>query len=167
MIYGTKDLILWWVWKWLTSLIFSNSINVRLIIEQLLGWHIPLLGYILLPSPWELLDGLTEPFFLGICNTIHGELPVQFPCHPWSSAPCWKECSVHVLSLHKFQKTRWISRGWMPSLPQEPCGPSLTITIISHFAMLVHAVQSLDFVMNQQFFRGIHDYRVLGGGIVY
>jgi len=41
--------------------------------------------------------------------------------------------------------------------PKEPCGPSLTTILMSHFTTLVHAVQSLDFVMTQQFFRGIHD----------
>jgi len=50
----------------LTSLICKNFITVRLINEQIPAQHIPLLSYIYQSSPWELLDGLTEPFFRGV-----------------------------------------------------------------------------------------------------
>jgi hypothetical protein len=49
-----------------SHVICSNCIIFRLNIKQLLAQHIPLLGYTSLPSPWELPNGFTEPFFKGV-----------------------------------------------------------------------------------------------------
>ena len=48
-----------------THLICRNFIIFTRNTKQLLAQHIPLLGYILLPSPSELQDGFTEPFVRG------------------------------------------------------------------------------------------------------
>ena len=46
---------------WTDPICYSFTM-FRLNIKQLLAQHILLLGYISLPSPWVLSDGLTEPF---------------------------------------------------------------------------------------------------------
>jgi hypothetical protein len=47
-------------------LICGSFIVFRLDIKLLLAQHIPLLGYLLLTSPWELPYGLTEQFVRGV-----------------------------------------------------------------------------------------------------
>lgn len=49
-----------------THLIYNNFLNLILNSKQLLAQHIPLLGYLLLTSPWELPYGLTEQFVRGV-----------------------------------------------------------------------------------------------------
>jgi hypothetical protein len=82
-----------------TELICSNFITFKLNTKHLLAQHTPPpppQGCILQPSPWQLPDGFTEPY--RCCDTTPGQLPVQFPCHCWSSAPSETQCCVHVLS---------------------------------------------------------------------
>jgi hypothetical protein len=49
-----------------THLICSNFITFNLNTKQLPAQNIALLGYTLLPSPWELHNGFTEQFLRGV-----------------------------------------------------------------------------------------------------
>jgi hypothetical protein len=48
----------------------GSFVIFRLDIELLLAQHIPLLGYLLLTSPWGLPYGLTEQFFRGVAMPL-------------------------------------------------------------------------------------------------
>ena len=85
-------------------LICNNFIIFRLYAKQLLAQHIPLPGYTALPSPWNLPDDLTEPFFTGVAILLT-QPNVQFPCHFWSTVPSWTHCRMQVFSDHKLQTT--------------------------------------------------------------
>jgi hypothetical protein len=53
-----------------TQLIYIHFIIFSLNTKQLLAQNTPFLDYTSLPSPWELLDGFTEPFFGDVAIPI-------------------------------------------------------------------------------------------------
>jgi len=128
------------------------------------GWrlaqHIPLLGYKLLRSPWELLEGFMKTTLTGCYDTTHGQPSVQFPGHCWSYASSWTQCCVQVLCLHKLQINRQMTMNiwWFNTyFPKVPCGTYMPIIIAFHFATLIRALPPLDLVIMQQFFTGVQD----------
>jgi len=140
-----------------TRLICRNFIIFRLNTKQLLAQHIPLLLNASLPSPWNLPDDLTEPFFRDVAITpTHSHLctflatvEAPNPAEHIAVRRCFLITHCRQPTLHIWRCNAFFT--------QEPRGPSLPMINAFHFATPVHALWPLDLVMMQQFLTDVHD----------
>jgi len=127
------------------NIIGSKFMIIRLNTKQLVTEHISLIIWTSLRSPSELPNGFTKPFLKGCCDSTHGQTPVQFACHCYSSLCVWTHCCLQVLYFHILHikdiqyPTVWrlLSTGttWSVSVHDNPlqvsdtCSFSLTIRL--------------------------------------
>jgi hypothetical protein len=116
--------------------ICNNFINLRLRTKQLLAKHIPLPRYIRLPSPWELPDGFTEPFFRGVAVPPTDSRCCSYPVEHSAACRCFLSTTCRQPTIN--------IRRCNAFLAQEPRGPSLPLIIAFHFATPVHILRPLD-----------------------
>jgi hypothetical protein len=108
-----------------THLICSNFITFKLNTKQLSAQHIPLLGYMSLPSPWELLVGFTEPIFEGVMRYYSSNRLCSFLAT--AEAPYPVEHSAACRSFLSTNCRQLALNIWRCNIffTQEPRGPSL------------------------------------------
>jgi len=136
-----------------TQLVWISFISLRLGIKQLVAQHIPLLKLYIAAISLGDCVWLHCIIITGCHNNTHcaASLSHLTPVHSWTQ--CW----VQVLSVRKMQYPTLNISPFNPLCPYETRGQSPHCVIVLHFVNLVHVLLAVDFVIKQQFLKGLND----------
>ena len=98
---------------------------------------------------------LSKNHSVGCCVTTHGQAPVQFARHCWSSVFSWTQCCLQVLyfPILYINGLQYLTVDTF--FPQEPRGTCLPMIIPFQLATLVFSNRPIDLGMKQQVFPGM------------